>query len=132
MKQKITSHLWFDKEAREAAEFYTSVFEDSKIKDAAILHNTPSGDTEIVTIELLGQEFTLISAGPLFKFNPSVSFLVACNTKEEGDALWKEISEGGTALMDLGAYPFSERYGWIQDRYGLSWQLMLFDDRAIR
>jgi predicted 3-demethylubiquinone-9 3-methyltransferase (glyoxalase superfamily) len=132
MRQKITSHLWFDKEAKEAAEFYTSIFKDSKIKGAATIYDTPSGDTDIVTIELLGQEFTLISAGPLFKFNPSVSFLVACNAKEETDALWNELSKGGRALMDLGTYPFSERYGWIQDRYGLSWQLMFFGDREIR
>jgi predicted 3-demethylubiquinone-9 3-methyltransferase (glyoxalase superfamily) len=93
MKQKITSHLWFDKEAREAAEFYTSVFKNSKTKDTTTLHNTPSGDTEILTIELLGQEFTLISAGPLFKFNPSVSFLVACSTKEETDTFRNELSK---------------------------------------
>ncbi len=132
MKEKITSHLWFDKEAKEAAEFYTSIFKNSKIKDTATLHNTPSGDTDIVNIELSGQEFTLISAGPLFKFNPSISFLVACNTKEEVDALWAKLSKGGRALMDLGTYPFSERYGWTQDKYGLSWQLMFFGDRPIR
>jgi predicted 3-demethylubiquinone-9 3-methyltransferase (glyoxalase superfamily) len=132
MKQKITPHLWFDKEAREAAEFYTSVLKDSKIKDTTTIRNTPSGDTDIVTIELLGQEFTLISAGPLFKFDPSVSFLVACNTKKEVDALWNELSKGGKALMDLGTYPFSERYGWTQDKYGLSWQLMSFGGRGIK
>ena len=130
--EKITFHLWFDKEAREAAEFYTSVFKGSRIKDTATISNTPSGDTDIVTIELLGQEFTLISAGPLFKFNPSISFLVVCNAKEEVDALWNELSKGGKALMDLGAYPFSERYGWIQDKYGLSWELIFFGGRAIR
>ncbi len=92
MRQKITSHLWFDKEAKEAAEFYTSIFADSKIKDATIIHNTPSGDTDVITIEILGQEFTLINAGPLFKFTPSISFLVACKTKEEVDALWNELS----------------------------------------
>ena len=132
MKQKITSHLWFDKEAREAAELYTSIFKDSKIKNTTTLHNTPSGETDIVTIELLGQEFTLISAGPLFRFNPSVSFLVACDTKEEVEASWNELSKGGKILMDLGAYPFSERYGWTQDKYGLSWQLMLSGDRPTR
>ncbi len=131
MRQKITSHLWFDKEAKEAAEFYTLIFEDSTIKDATTIHNTPSGDTEVVNIDLIGQEFTLISAGPLFKFNPSISFLVACKTKEDLDALWSELSKGGKALMDIGAYPFSERYGWIQDKYGLSWQLMFFGERLI-
>jgi predicted 3-demethylubiquinone-9 3-methyltransferase (glyoxalase superfamily) len=94
MRQKITSHLWFDKEAKEAAEFYTLIFEDSTIKDATTIHNTPSGDTEVVNIDLIGQEFTLISAGPLFKFNPSISFLVACKTKEDLDALWNELSKG--------------------------------------
>jgi predicted 3-demethylubiquinone-9 3-methyltransferase (glyoxalase superfamily) len=129
--QKITPHLWFDKQAKEAAEFYTSVFEDSEIKNTATLHNTPSGTVDIVTIELLGQEFMLISAGPLFKFNPSVSFLIACKTKGEVDALWEKLSEGGTALMELGEYPFSEEYGWVQDRYGLSWQVMFTGDRKI-
>lgn len=129
--QKITPNLWFNKEAKEAAEFYTSVFKDSKINSTTTLHNTPSGTTDIVTIELLGQEFTLISAGPLFKFNPSVSFLVACRTLDEVDALWEKLSERGKALMDLGVYPFSEKYGWVQDRYGLSWQVMFTGERKI-
>jgi len=130
--QKITPHLWFDKEAKEAAEFYTSVFRDSKINNTTTLRNTPSGTMDIVTIELIGQEFTLISAGPLFKFNPSISFLVACKTKDEVDALWESLSEGGTALMELGKYPFSERYGWVQDRYGLSWQIMFMGGYEIK
>lgn len=128
--QKITPHLWFDKEAVEAAAFYTSIFEDSSIQNTTTLHNTPSGSVDIVTITLHGQEFTLISAGPLFKFTPAVSFLVACDSKEEVDAFWAKLSEGGTALMELGAYPFSERYGWVQDKYGLSWQVMYVGDRA--
>lgn len=130
--QKITYHLWYDKEAKEAAEFYTSVFPDSKIKNTTVLHNTPSGDADIVTIELSGQEFTLISAGPYFKFNPSISFHVKCKTKEEVDALWKELSAGGKVLMELGAYPFSERYGWTQDKYGLSWQVIYVGDAEIK
>ena len=129
--QTITPHLWFDKEAKEAAEFYTSIFKDSRIKNTATLHNTPSGTVDLLIIELLGQEFRLINAGPLFKFNPSVSFLVACETKEEVDALWNELSEGGSALMEMGEYPFSKRYGWTQDRYGLSWQVMFVGDRKI-
>ena len=130
--QKITPHLWFDKEAKEAAEFYTSIFKDSEIKSTITLHNTPSGTVDVVTIKLLGQEFTLISAGPYFKFTPAVSFLVACNTKEEVDGLWKKLSEGGSALMELGEYPFSEKYGWTQDRYGLSWQVMFIGDREVK
>ena len=138
--QKITPHLWFDKEAKEAAESYVSSFKDafaslqdqSEIKSMAMIHNTPSGTVDIITIELLGQEFTLISAGPYFKFNPSVSFLVACKTKDEVDALWQRLSDGGHALMELGQYPFSERYGWAQDRYGLSWQVMFMGEREIK
>jgi predicted 3-demethylubiquinone-9 3-methyltransferase (glyoxalase superfamily) len=130
--RKITSHLWFDKEAKEAAAFYTSIFKDSKINSTNTLENTPSGSVDILTIELSGQEFTLISAGPLFKFNPSVSFHVACNTRDEVDALWGKLSQGGSALMELGEYPFSERYGWVQDRYGLSWQVMFMGDRKIK
>src|SRR5262245_56883003 len=111
--KKLTPHLWFDKEAKEAAEFYTSVFSagDSRIKSASKLTNTPSGSVDIVSLELYGQPFSMISAGPLFKFNPSISFLVACNTKEEVDVSWARLSEGGTPRIPLGQYPFSERYG---------------------
>ena len=127
--QKITPHLWFDKEAGEAAEFYTTIFPDAAIKNMAKLHNTPSGDVEMLTIELFGQEFALISAGPLFKFNPSVSFMIACKNTDEVDALWQGLSRGGSVLMELGAYPFSEKYGWLQDKYGLSWQVMLMAEQ---
>jgi predicted 3-demethylubiquinone-9 3-methyltransferase (glyoxalase superfamily) len=129
--QAITTHLWFDKEAKEAAALYTSIFKDSKIKNTATLHNSPSGTVDLLTIELLGQEFKLINAGPLFKFTPAVSFLVACDTKEEVEALWNELARGGSALIELGEYPFSEKYGWTQDRYGLSWQVMFMGDRKI-
>jgi predicted 3-demethylubiquinone-9 3-methyltransferase (glyoxalase superfamily) len=121
---KITPHLWFDKEAREAAEFYTSIFENSKITSSSILHDTPSGDTEMVSFELSGYPFMGISAGPLFKFNPSISFHVKCKTTDEVDRIWNKLSSGGTELMKLDKYPFSERYGWVQDKYGLSWQVI--------
>ena len=130
--QKITSHLWFDKEAKEASEFYTSVFPSSRIDRVTTMHDTPSGDCDVVSFQLAGQSFMSISAGPLFKFTPAVSFLVACSTKEEVDTLWKKLSDGGTALMPLQQYPFSERYGWIQDRYGLSWQIMYFGNTEIK
>lgn len=128
MTQKITPHLWFDKEAKGAAKLYTSLFPKSKITNVTTLHDTPSGDADIVSFELAGQPFMAISAGPYFKFNPSVSFLVACKTKEEVDAFWKRLSDGGRGLMPLDAYPFSERYGWIEDKYGLSWQVMYVGD----
>lgn len=122
--QKIVPHLWFDKEAGQAARFYTSIFADSSIKSSSILDDTPSGSVEMLTISLSGQDFMLISAGPLFKFTPAVSFLVGCRTKEEVSTLWSKLREGGTDLMPLGSYPFSESYGWLVDKYGLSWQIM--------
>jgi predicted 3-demethylubiquinone-9 3-methyltransferase (glyoxalase superfamily) len=130
--EKITPHLWFDNNAGEAARFYTSIFKNSKIKNMTTLHNTPSGTVEIYAVQLLGQEFTLISAGPYFKFTPAVSFFVGYSTKEEVDALWKNLLEGGSALMELGEYPFSEKYGWVQDRYGVSWQVMYMGDLNIK
>jgi len=129
--QKITPHLWFDKEAREAAEFYTALFPDSKVTNITTLRDTPSGDSEIVSFELAGYSFIAISAGPLFKFNPSVSFFVNFDPSRDKDArnhldtLWEKLSQGGMALMPLDKYPFSERFGWVEDKYGLSWQLIL-------
>jgi predicted 3-demethylubiquinone-9 3-methyltransferase (glyoxalase superfamily) len=136
--QKITPHLWFDKEAKEAAEFYASIFPDSKVISTTTIHDTPSGDSDIVSFELWGQRFMAISAGPFFKFNPSVSFIVNFDplffdrssspekqAREKIDKVWEKLSEGGTTLMPLDKYPFSERYGWLQDKYGLSWQLIL-------
>ena len=112
--QKITPFLWFDKEAGEAAKFYASVFKGSKIKESTRLENTPSGTVEIVTVELLGQEFTLMSAGPFFKFNESVSFVVPCESQEEIDYYWEKLS----------ADPKAEQCGWLKDKYGLSWQIV--------
>lgn len=129
--QNIVPHLWFDKEAKEAAEFYASIFPDSKISNTTTLHDTPSGDADLVSFDLWGQKFMAISAGPYFKFNPSVSFIVNFDPSREKDAserlndAWNKLSEGGTVLMPLDKYPFSEKYGWIQDKYGLSWQLIL-------
>ncbi len=128
---KIVPHLWYDKEAKEAAEFYASIFPDSKITNVTTIHDTPSGDSDIVSFELWGQKFMAISAGPIFKLNPSVSFMVNFDPSREKNAsekiteVWNKLSEGGKVLMSLDRYPFSEKYGWIQDKYGLSWQLIL-------
>jgi predicted 3-demethylubiquinone-9 3-methyltransferase (glyoxalase superfamily) len=132
IQQKIVPHLWFDKEAKEAAELYTSIFPDSKIANVTTLHNTPSDDADIVSFVLSGQKFMAISAGPLFKFNPSISFHVNCKTKDEVDAIWGKLSQGGTVLMELGEYPFSEKFGWTQDRYGLSWQVIFAGKSEIK
>lgn len=133
IKQRITPHLWFDTEAKDAASFYCSVFPDSKTTSITTLRNTPSGDCDVVSFALRGYSFMAISAGPLFKFNPSVSFIINFDPSQDKDAktrideVWAKLSEGGKVLMPLEKYPFSERYGWIQDKYGLSWQLILTD-----
>ncbi len=122
--QKIVPHLWFDKEAEEAAKLYVPLFDNSKIANSSIIHDTPSGDAGILSVQLAGQEFMFLNAGPYFKFNPSVSFSIACKTKEEVDRIWNALIVGGSAMMELGEYPFSARYGWLQDKFGLSWQIM--------
>jgi len=126
--QKIVPHLWFDSQALEAAKFYVSLFEDSKILNMTMLHDTPSGDAQTVEFQLAGIEFAAISAGPYFTFNSSISFMVACETKEEVDRLYNILVEGGSELMPLDTYDFSEWYAWISDRYGLNWQIMLVDN----
>lgn len=129
--QKIVPHLWFDKEAKEAAAFYTSLLPDSKVTSTTTIHGTPSGDADIVSFQLWGMSFMAISAGPYFKFNPAISFMVNFDpsrdrqAREKIDAVWAKLAENGKVLMPLDKYPFSERYGWIEDKYGLSWQLIL-------
>jgi predicted 3-demethylubiquinone-9 3-methyltransferase (glyoxalase superfamily) len=111
---QIIPHLWFDTEAKEAAAFYASIFPDSKITNVTTLHDTPSGDSDVVSFELSGQPFMAISAGPLFKFNESISFIVRCETQDEIDRYWAQLS----------ADPEAEQCGWLKDKYGLSWQIV--------
>ncbi|MFH5835644.1 VOC family protein [Proteiniclasticum sp. C24MP] len=126
--QKIVPHLWFNKEALEAAELYLSLFDHSKLNGTVILPDTPSGDAMTVDFDLAGINFNSLSGGPFFRLNPSISLMVACRDKEEVSRLYAALKEGGQELMPLDAYPFSPWYAWIEDRYGLSWQLMLTED----
>jgi predicted 3-demethylubiquinone-9 3-methyltransferase (glyoxalase superfamily) len=137
-KSKIVPNLWFDRQAEQAADLYVSLFRNSAIgrpiratKAGFEVHGIPEGAVMTLPFSLAGQDFIAINGGPLFKFNPSVSFLIACRTTGEVDALWDRLAAGGSALMELGAYPFSERYGWTTDRYGLSWQVMAVGGREI-
>jgi predicted 3-demethylubiquinone-9 3-methyltransferase (glyoxalase superfamily) len=130
---KITPHLWFDTQAKEAAELYSEVFPDSQVTNVTTLRDTPSGDCDVVSFTVWGYDFMAISAGPLFEINPSISFIVNFDPGSVADApraldrVWAQLAEGGSALMPLGEYPFSKRYGWVSDRYGVSWQLILSD-----
>lgn len=120
---KFAMHLWFDKEASEAADFYVPLFEGSEMMGKAILNDTPSGSVEIVSVNLAGLPFTLMSAGPVFKLNPSISFMILCSTDDEVKHFWNHFIEGGEALMPLDTYEFSPLYGWVVDRFGVSWQV---------
>lgn len=134
--QKIVPHLWFDTEAKQAAEFYVDAFPNSKITSAVTLHDTPGGDSNVISFHLNEYDFMAISAGPIFKINPSISFMVNFDPSrdeqagEHLDELWGKLSEGGEALMPLGEYPFSKRYGWVKDRFGVTWQLVLTDPQG--
>lgn len=114
MNNTIYPCLWFDGSAKQAATFYCSVFNQSKI----------TADTNIVvTFEASGQKFMCLNGGPKFKPNPSISFFVVCETKEEIDQYWKKLVVGGSVLMPLDKYDWSEKYGWLQDAFGINWQL---------
>ena len=114
MKNLLYPCLWFDGNANEAATFYCAIFNNSRV-----IIDTPM----VVNFELCGQKFMGLNGGPQFRPNPSISFFVVCETEKEADDIWEKLSENGMVLMALDKYPWSERYGWIQDRFGISWQL---------
>ena len=126
--QRIIPHLWFDKEAVEAVEWYVSLFDNSSIQSIAKLPNTPSQDAVILDFQLANIRFNAINGGPYFTFNPSLSLMVTCHSVEEVETLYAELSVNGAVLMELGEYPFSKCYAWVQDKYGLSWQLFFPED----
>jgi predicted 3-demethylubiquinone-9 3-methyltransferase (glyoxalase superfamily) len=126
--QKIVPFLWFNEETEEAVNLYTSIFKNGKVGELRRFSEDvpgPKGKVITETFELAGLQFMALNGGPEFSFTPATSFFVYCETEEEIDTLWQQLSQGGTALMELGPYPFSEKFGWVMDRFGLSWQLNL-------
>ena len=115
--QKITPFLWFDNQAEEAMHFYVSIFKNSKVGQVTRYGDAgpgPKGTVMSATFLLEGQEFMALNGGPHFHFTPAISLFVNCETQEEVDELWEKLSEGG----------FKHRCGWLQDKYGLSWQII--------
>jgi predicted 3-demethylubiquinone-9 3-methyltransferase (glyoxalase superfamily) len=122
--QKITPFLWFEKDMKGIVDFYTTTFPGTRTKNNAEIENTPSGQAQMCTLEIFGLNINLMTAGPYLPFNPTISFIISCDTEEEVTKLWDTLSCTGKVLMDIGSYPFAEKYGWVQDKYGVSWQLM--------
>ncbi|HEX7048543.1 MAG TPA: VOC family protein [Gammaproteobacteria bacterium] len=119
--QKITPCLWFDSEAEDAANFYCSLFKDSRIlevtrygKEGFEIHGRPEGSAMTVEFELEGQKFLGLNGGPHFQFTPAISLIVDCKSQDEVDALWNKLS----------AHPDAEQCGWLKDKFGLSWQII--------
>lgn len=120
-KQKISTCLWFDHQAEEAANFYTSIFKNSKILNiarygqaGAEASGRPKGSVMTVTFELDREEFMALNGGPIFTFSPAISLIVNCETQQEVDEMWDKLSEDGAI----------EQCGWLRDKYGVSWQIV--------
>ena len=121
--QRITPCLWFDDQAEEAAQYYVSIFKNSRIRDIGRygeagqeIHGRPPGSVMIVEFELDGQRFTALNGGPLFKFNEAISLQVACETQDEVDYYWEKLTEGGDEK--------AQQCGWLKDKFGVSWQVV--------
>jgi predicted 3-demethylubiquinone-9 3-methyltransferase (glyoxalase superfamily) len=130
--KNISTCLWFDDKAEDAFALYSAAFKNvKKLRStktsaaSAAMSGRPAGSLMTLEFEIEGQVFVALNGGPMFKINPSVSFFVSCKTEEEIDHLYKHLSEGGSVLMPLTKYPFSEKYGWVMDKFGVSWQLNL-------
>jgi predicted 3-demethylubiquinone-9 3-methyltransferase (glyoxalase superfamily) len=134
--RKIIPNLWFNGDAKQAVGFYVSVFPGasvistshypkSKDEGLADFQLDMAGKELTIDFEIMGFRFVAINAGPEFAPNPSISFFITLDSKEDIDELWRKLADGGKELMALTKYPFSEYYGWVQDRYGVSWQLIL-------
>jgi len=121
--QKITPFLWFDSQAVEAVNFYTSIFNNSKIvniarygDEAAKASGRPKGSIMTIAFQLEGQDFVALNGGPVFEFTEAMSFVVRCGSQEELDYYWEKLSDGGDEK--------AQRCGWLKDRYGISWQIV--------
>jgi predicted 3-demethylubiquinone-9 3-methyltransferase (glyoxalase superfamily) len=130
--QRIVPFLWFDGAAEESARHYAGLIPGSRIgriarygKEGFEIHGQPEGRVMTVEFELAGFRFSALNGGPMFRFTPAVSYLVTLSAEAELDRIWAGLADGGTVLMPLGAYDWSSRYGWLNDRFGLSWQVML-------
>ena len=128
--ERIAPFLWFAYNAEEAMNFYISCFKNSQItsksyynEEAAKASGQAKDSLMASSFTLNDQEFMVLNGGPVFQFNPSISLFVNCETEQETDELWNKFSDGGRVLMEYKTYPFSKKYGWIQDKFGLSWQL---------
>jgi predicted 3-demethylubiquinone-9 3-methyltransferase (glyoxalase superfamily) len=115
MNNSIFPCLWFDGTAKEAANFYCTVFKNSKVTT-----DTPM----VVLFEIEGKKIMGLNGGPMFKINPSISLFVTCETDEEIEGIYNKLMEGGKAMMALDKYPWSEKYAWVVDKFGMTWQLM--------
>jgi predicted 3-demethylubiquinone-9 3-methyltransferase (glyoxalase superfamily) len=128
--QKITPFLWFDDNAEEAVNFYASIFENSKVgtiarydEASAAASGRPKDSVMTASFQLSYQDFVALNGGPQFKFNESVSLFVYCESDKNTELLYEKLSDGGSAIMPIGKYDWSEKYAWIKDKFGLSWQL---------
>lgn len=135
--QKITPFIWYDREAEDAAKLYTSLFDDGRIthvsrySEAGLdAHGQPSGKVMVAGFEIAGLRISALNGGPAFKPTPALSFFVRLDGEAEVNALWEGLNEGGSVLMPLDGYPWSRRYGWLQDRYGVSWQIAVHETAA--
>lgn len=114
--------MWLDNQAETAAQFYCGIFSDSRIVAASDI---------VVQVELAGTIVMLLNGGPIYKINPSISLFVTCTSDQEIECLWNSLSESGSAIMPLGSYPWSGKYGWVVDKFGMTWQLMLSDPEPV-
>ncbi|WP_374029363.1 VOC family protein [Bdellovibrio bacteriovorus] len=133
---RIYPCLWFDTQAEEAVKFYTSLFKNSKTervahynKAGAVASGQKEGSVMTVEFHLEGQPFMALNGGPAFKHTPAVSFFVSCNSEKEIDELWSQLSKGGSTMFELKEYPWAKKYGWCQDKFGVPWQLMLWEGK---